>query len=178
MKKETVIAALSSIEEKDFDTLIRSVESAIEEDKKANEAYKGFDPTRGTLASYRAAEQKWKIAYLQRLLKLTAFFDLFTGKSATYNGRSFVRRVGPEGKLHVNEKDCLEIDANTPLKKGDVVDLWISKTWVSVTIEYDEEKKEWYAQDLRGLQLYGRKARKAVSLDKAEVNKKVNEKKW
>lgn len=178
MKKEVVIAALSSIEEKDFELLVKSVESAIDEEEKAKETYKGFDATRGTLASYRTAEQKWKIACMQRLLKLTAFFDLFTGKSSTYNGRSFVRRVGPEGKLYVNEKDCLAIDANTPLKKGDVVDLWISKTWVSVTIDYDEEKKEWFAQDLRGIQLFGRKARKALALDKAEVNKKVNEKRW
>ena len=37
MKKEVVIAALSSIEEKDFELLVKSVESAIDEEEKAKE---------------------------------------------------------------------------------------------------------------------------------------------
>ena len=178
MKKETVVEFLNSMEEKDFDALLKSVESSIQEEKKAKEAYKDFDATRGTLAMYRGAEQKWKFAYLQCLLKLTAFFELFTGKSSTYNGRSFVRRRGPEGKLYVNDKSCLAIDANTSLKKGDDIDVLLNGVWVPIRIEYDEGNNEWYAQGLRGLQLFGRRARKNVASDKAEVNKKINEKSW
>lgn len=175
MKKEIVIAALSGIEEKDFDALLKSVEAACLEEEKAKDAYKGFDAARGTLQQYRVAEQKWKFATLQKILRLTAFFELFTGKSQGYNGRSFVRRTGPEGKLHVNDKGFLAIDG-AELKKGDEIDLLINGIWIPAKIEYDEEKKEWQAQGLRGLPLFGRKARKAASLDKAEVNKKINEK--
>ena len=97
MKKENVIEALSSLDEKDFETLVKSVESACLEEEKAKEGYKDFDATRGTLQQYRVAEQKWKIARLQQLLRLTAFFELFTGKSPNYNGRSFVAGQGPKG---------------------------------------------------------------------------------
>ena len=178
MKKEQVIAVLSTIEEKDFEVLIKGVEDACLEEEKAKSDYRGFDITRGTVAQYRQAEQKWKIAHLQRSLKLTAFFDFFTGKSPHYNGRSFVRRASPEGKLFVNDNNRLCIDAKTEIQRGDIIELLLNGVWVPVKILHDEERGEWYAQDLREITLFGRKARKKVALDKEAVNKKINDKKW
>lgn len=176
VKKENVIEVLKAFEDKDFETLIKSVESAIAEEEKAKDNFKNFDATRGTLQQYRDSDKKWKVACIQRLMKLTAFFDVFTGKSPQYNGRSFVRRTAAQGKIYVNEGGRLAIDANTELQRGDDIELMINGVWVTVRIQHDEEKGEWYAQDLRGLKLFGRVARKTVSADKADINRKINEK--
>lgn len=178
VKKENVIEILNGFEEKDFETLIKSVESACAEEDKAKDAYMNFDVTRGTVQQYRDVERKWKIARTQRLIKLTAFFDVFTGKSHHYNGRSFVHRMAAQGKLYINDHDCLAIDAHTELQRGDEIELRINGIWVPVKIQHDDEKNEWYAQDLCGLKLFGRVARKTTVPDKDTINKKINEKKW
>ncbi len=90
--RRDVIAALEKILDKDFDVLIKQVEESLQADEKARSGLKNFDMQNGTLRLYNELQQKIKVNTIVKINQLKAFYDFFTGKSTTFQGRSFVRR--------------------------------------------------------------------------------------
>lgn len=90
--KAIVIEMLEKINEKDFQRVIDSVESAIAEEEKARASYKNFDPGTGTLRAFRELENRVKVCGAIKTNKLKEFFDLFTERARTFGGLSVIRK--------------------------------------------------------------------------------------
>ena len=169
IKREELIDILQKMQEKDFATLIQTVETAQANEEKARIEFKNANPARVTLQQYRDSEMRWRLAYQKRLTDLTSFFEFFTGKSKQFNGRSFVRRPKVTGKiLEKNGELYIEFGAvgagqesEHKIELGESIELNVNNVWVPIKITQTKVKDKtcWHGVGLLGLSLVGRVAR-------------------
>lgn len=98
VKKAAVIAVLEELQEKDFEALMQSVDTAIEDEEKAKVAYQKLNPATCTVQQKEDLLRRWRLATVTKTAKLTSFYEFMTGKSKHYNGRTFNRRKQAEGE--------------------------------------------------------------------------------
>ena len=168
IKKEDVLLLLQNVTDKDFATLLQAVDASTAKEEKARNEYKNANLSRITVQQYHDAELRWKVAHQKRLTDLTAFFDFFSGRSKTFNGRSFARRQKLSGRLVVkNGNLCIDFgvvaegkESERVLQSGDVIEIELNNVWVAVKVEVMQtDKTQWRAVGLSGLVILGRQAR-------------------
>lgn len=167
IKREDVICLLENMSDKDFATLLQAVETSQANEEKTRFDFKNANLSRVTVQQYHDAELRWKIAYQKRLTDLSAFYEVFSGKSKQFNGRSFVRREKLTGKI-VERDGNIYIDygavgngkeSEKVLQNGDVVELELNGVFVKTKIATSASVEKWCAVGLPGLKIVGRQAR-------------------